>query len=116
MDEPAGNTGQCRMQLLLTLEAADRFHLAGAEEHMRQLSYSLIWTVYAIGMVTGGFLRRYRPVRLMALAVLVATIVKVFVFDLSFLENPYRILSFLALGAVLVAVSFLYHKYRHVLA
>jgi len=108
--------GHGTVMLLLTLEAADRFHLAGSEEHMRQLSYSLIWTVYAIGMVTGGFLRRYRPVRLMALAVLVGTIVKVFVFDLSFLENPYRILSFLALGAVLVAVSFLYHKYRHVLA
>jgi uncharacterized membrane protein len=113
---PLSLGGHALVMLLLTLEAADRFHLEGAEEHMRQLSYSLIWATYAIGMVVGGFLRRYRPARLMALAVLVGTIVKVFVFDLSFLENPYRILSFLALGAVLVAVSFLYHKYRHVLA
>lgn len=83
---------------------------------MRQLSYSLIWAVYAIGMVIGGFLRRYRPVRLMALAVLVGTILKVFLFDLSFLEGVYQILSFLVLGAILVAVSFLYQKYRHVFA
>jgi uncharacterized membrane protein len=67
-------------------------------------------------MVVGGFLRRYRPVRLMALAVLAGTIVKVFFFDLSFLQGVYQILSFLALGAILVAVSFLYQKYRHVLA
>ncbi|MCK6461520.1 MAG: DUF2339 domain-containing protein, partial [Planctomycetes bacterium] len=108
--------GHALVMLLLTLEAADRFHLEGAEEHMRQLSYSLIWAVYAIGMVVGGFLRRYRPVRLMALAVLVGTILKVFLFDLSFLEGVYQILSFLVLGAILVAVSFLYQKYRHVLA
>lgn len=113
---PLSLGGHALVMLLLTLEAADRFHLEGAQEHMRQLSYSLIWAVYAIGMVVGGFLRRYRPVRLMALAVLVGTIVKVFVFDLSFLENPYRILSFLVLGAILVAVSFLYQRYRHVLA
>ena len=104
------------MMLLLTLEAADHFHLAGSERHARQLSYSLIWAVYAIGMVVSGLVRSYRPVRLMALAVLVATIFKVFFFDLSFLEGAYRVLSFLALGAILVAVSFLYQKYRRVLA
>jgi uncharacterized membrane protein len=67
-------------------------------------------------MVVSGLVRKYRPVRLMALAALGGTILKVFLFDLSFLENPYRILSFLVLGAILVAVSFLYQKYRRVLA
>jgi uncharacterized membrane protein len=104
------------VMILLTFEAADHFHLAGSEEHARQLAYSLLWALYSIGMVVGGFVRRYRPVRLLALAVLMGTILKVFLFDLSFLENPYRILSFLALGAILVAVSFLYQKYRSVLA
>ncbi|MFI5401769.1 MAG: DUF2339 domain-containing protein, partial [Planctomycetota bacterium] len=108
--------GHAVVMILLTFEAADHFHLAGSQEHARQLSYSLLWAVYAIGMVVGGFVRRYRPVRLLALAVLMGTILKVFLFDLSFLENPYRILSFLALGAILVAVSFLYQKYRSVLA
>jgi uncharacterized membrane protein len=113
---PLSLAGHGLVMLLLTLEAADHFHLAGSEEHARQLSYSLIWAVYAIGMVVSGLLRRYRPVRLMALAVLAATILKVFLFDLSFLEGVYRILSFLALGAILVAVSFLYQKFRRVLA
>ena len=112
---PLSLAGHGLVMFLLTLEAADRFHLAGSEEHMRQLSYSLIWAVYAIGMVIAGLQRRYRPVRLMALGVLAATIAKVFFFDLSFLTGAYRILSFLALGAILVAVSFLYQKYRQVL-
>ncbi len=108
--------GHGLVMLLLTLEAADHFHLAGSEQHARQLSYSLIWAVYAIGMVVSGLVRSYRPVRLMALVVLMATIFKVFFRDLSFLGGAYRVLSFLALGAILVAVSFLYQRFRHVLA
>jgi uncharacterized membrane protein len=37
---------------------------------------------------------------------------KVFLFDLSFLERFYRIVSFVALGAVLLVVSFIYQR-RH---
>jgi uncharacterized membrane protein len=35
---------------------------------------------------------------------------KVFLYDLSFLERAYRILSFFVLGAALLAVSFLYQR------
>jgi hypothetical protein len=107
--------------LLLTLEASDYFARVGSEgwgagwidaNSARQLSYSLIWAAYAIALVVGGLLRKFRPVRIMALGVLSLTIFKVFLFDLSFLNNPYRMLSFLALGAILVAVSFLYQKYK----
>jgi len=109
---------------LLTLEANDAFTLrgqAGAEAggisptHARQLAFSVVWALYAIGMVVAGALRAYRPVRLMALAILLGTILKVFLFDLSFLENPYRILSFLALGLILVGVSYVYQRYKGVL-
>ena len=37
---------------------------------------------------------------------------KVFLFDLSSLEKLYRIISFIVLGAILLAVSFLYQRYR----
>jgi uncharacterized membrane protein len=37
-------------------------------------------------------------------------VVKVFVYDISYLETFYRILSFLLLGVVLVIVSFLYER------
>ncbi|MHC4960202.1 MAG: DUF2339 domain-containing protein [Planctomycetota bacterium] len=109
------------LMLLFTLEASDYFRNVGSEgwgagwidaKSARQLSYSLIWAAYAIGLVVGGLLRKFRPVRLMALSVLSITIFKVFLVDLSFLNNPYRMLSFLALGAILVAVSFLYQKYK----
>jgi uncharacterized membrane protein len=48
----------------------------------------------------------------MALLLLSLTILKVFLFDLSSLEKLYRIISFIVLGAILLAVSFLYQRYR----
>ncbi len=41
---------------------------------------------------------------------LAVTIGKVFVFDTSNLQQGYRILSFIALGVVLMGMSYIYHR------
>jgi uncharacterized membrane protein len=78
----------------------------------QQLSLSVIWTVYGGAMLAAGIARRNRMLRMMALGLLGLTIVKVFLIDLSSLEKIYRIVSFIVLGAILLAVSFLYQRYR----
>ena len=46
----------------------------------------------------------------MSLALLSLTTLKVFFWDLSSLDRVYRIISFIVLGAILLAVSYLYQK------
>ena len=75
-----------------------------------QLSLSLVWAVYGGALLALGHARGLRVLRLMALALLGAATVKVFFFDLSELERFYRIVSFIALGAILLGVSFLYQQ------
>jgi uncharacterized membrane protein len=75
-----------------------------------QLSLSLVWAVYGGALLALGHARGNRVLRLMALALLGAATVKVFFFDLSELERFYRIVSFIALGAILLGVSFLYQQ------
>jgi uncharacterized membrane protein len=60
-----------------------------------------------------GFARRLSAVRVGALVLLLVTILKVFLYDLSFLEQPYRIVSFIALGAILLAAGFMYQRFKH---
>ena len=48
--------------------------------------------------------------RWQALVLIAFTIGKVFLFDVSALQQGYRILSFIALGAVLMAISYVYHR------
>lgn len=50
--------------------------------------------------------------RWQGLALLLVVVGKTFLIDLSFLDQGYRILSFLIVGALLVAVSFLYQRSR----
>ena len=78
----------------------------------QQLSLSVIWTIYGGILLTTGILRRNRLLRMMALVLLSVTIVKVFFLDLSSLDRVYRIISFIVLGAILLAVSFLYQRFR----
>jgi uncharacterized membrane protein len=76
----------------------------------QELQVTLVWTLYAaallvLGVRTGSSLLRWQGLVLLGIA-----IVKVFLFDLSELALGLRILSFMALGIVLLGVSFLYQR------
>ena len=57
-----------------------------------------------------GFARSNAFLRWLALILLGMTVGKVFLYDLSTLERVYRILSFIVLGILLLAISFAYQK------
>lgn len=77
----------------------------------QQLALSLFWTLYALTAVVIGMWRRKRALRLGAMAFLYFCIAKVFVFDLRWLNQPYRIVSFFGLGVTLLLVSLLYTRF-----
>jgi uncharacterized membrane protein len=86
--------------------------VGAGRESAQQLSLSLFWSVYALAGMSVGIWKRMRPVRLFAIGLLYVAITKVFVFDLGFLEVPFRIVSFFALGLILMLVSLLYTRFE----
>jgi uncharacterized membrane protein len=107
--------------IALTLEASDYFDrqmlsggsLASSYRQVnlaRDFSYSAIWLVYGAALMTIGFRRRSAFVRWQSLILIAFTICKVFLFDVSQLGGSYRIVSFIALGAVLLGISFIYQR------
>ncbi|HXG59040.1 MAG TPA: DUF2339 domain-containing protein, partial [Thermoanaerobaculia bacterium] len=76
----------------------------------RDFSWSALWMAYASVLIAIGFARSSPFLRWLALSLFGVTIAKVFLYDLSELERVYRILSFLVLGALLLAVSFAYQS------
>jgi uncharacterized membrane protein len=66
--------------------------------------------VFAAGLLAVGFWRRSAAVRWQGLGLLVFTIAKVFLYDVRDLSAGYRVMSFLGLGALLMAVSFAYQR------
>jgi uncharacterized membrane protein len=107
--------------IALTLEASDYFDrrmLAGGNLNFsyaqlnveRDFSYSAIWLVYGAVLMAIGFRRRSAFVRWQSLILIAFTICKVFLYDFSQLGGSYRIVSFIALGAVLLGISFIYQR------
>ena len=83
--------------------------------NLEQLVLSGVWMLYSFILVVLGFLKRMRILRIMAILLFGVTILKIFFYDLHDLELLYRIYSFMGLGVVLLVVSFLYQKYRHLI-
>ena len=79
-------------------------------EFAQNLSYDVIWLVYGAGLMLFGFWQRSAFVRWQAILLMAVTIVKVFVLDTRYLDQGYRILSFIALGVVLMGMSYVYHR------
>jgi uncharacterized membrane protein len=73
-------------------------------------TYSALWMAYGAMLMVVGFWRRSAFVRWQALALIAATTVKVFVYDVSQLDRGYRIVSFIVLGVMLLAISFVYQR------
>src|SRR6266851_678094 len=106
--------------IALTLEASDYFDRqmlsGGGYSAYRQInldrdfSYSAIWLVYGAALMIVGFRRRSSFVRWQSLILIAFTICKVFLYDVSQLGGSYRIVSFIALGAVLLGISFIYQR------
>ncbi|PYX41893.1 MAG: hypothetical protein DMG81_02655 [Acidobacteria bacterium] len=73
-------------------------------------TYSALWMAYGAMLMIIGFWRRSSFVRWQALVLIAVTIIKVFVYDFSQLDRGYRIVSFIVLGVLLLAISFVYQR------
>jgi uncharacterized membrane protein len=83
--------------------------LAGRQMAER-FSYSAWFLIAGAALLAVGFRRRSALLRWQGLVLLAVTIFKVFLLDTSTLSQGYRIISFLALGALLLGVSFAYQR------
>ncbi len=74
-------------------------------------AYSAAWIVYALALLALGLWRGSRSLRHASLAVLMATVTKVFLYDMSGLTGLWRVASFLGLGLTLIGIGRVYGLY-----
>jgi hypothetical protein len=74
------------------------------------LAISGFLMLYGAALLAVGFWRRSGFLRAQALVLLVFSIFKTFMYDMRSLSQGYRVVSFLGLGALLMAISFAYQK------
>ncbi|MCX6826620.1 MAG: DUF2339 domain-containing protein, partial [candidate division Zixibacteria bacterium] len=84
-------------------------------KNLQQLTISGIWLLYSVVIMALGLWRRRRAVRIISIGLFGISILKIFTYDLSFLDTLYRIFSFIGLGIILLAVSYAYHRYKAII-
>lgn len=82
-------------------------------ESRSSIILSIFWLIYSIILLAIGIVSKNKGVRLGGLALLILAIFKLFFIDLWSLGTLYRIISSISLGAVLLAVSFVYQKNKN---
>jgi len=84
------------------------------ELHTRGMS-TVAWGAEAVGVFLFALAMKERTYRLSALSLLLICVVKIVTVDVWGLSPRDRYLTFIALGAALLAVSFLYTRYKEIL-
>lgn len=89
----------------------DVLHSSNPMSHTEFYTYSVVWLLMGLSLLTFGIAFNSKAGRVASLAFLLLTIGKVFLLDASELEGLYRVFSFLGLGLSLIGLSYFYTKF-----
>jgi uncharacterized membrane protein len=109
--------------LLLNIEIADYYSAPGSTltfqfsgSFARDMTYSIAWGLFALGLLGGGIWKRIPAARYAAMALLCVTLVKLFFHDLARLGQLYRIGAFIGVAVIAMVASFAYQKFFSAIA
>ncbi|NWJ52111.1 MAG: DUF2339 domain-containing protein [Bacteroidetes bacterium] len=80
-----------------------------------KLGLSLLWGGYALMLIILGIWKKQQQLRIGAIILFSATLLKLFFYDLRDMGTIARTIVFVTLGILLLVISFLYNKYKQVI-
>jgi uncharacterized membrane protein len=103
---------------LLNIQIADFFSPPGSTltfqfrgNFARDMTYSIAWALFALGLLVAGIVRGSRASRYAALGLLSVTLLKLFFHDLARLDQLYRIGAFVGVAVIAMLASFAYQRF-----
>ncbi|MCX6876361.1 MAG: DUF2339 domain-containing protein [Verrucomicrobia bacterium] len=105
--------------LLMNIEIADFFTPPGnlcvafsfGMNFARDMTYSIAWGLFALGLLILGIWRHAGPARYAAIGLLVLTLLKLFLHDLAAIGSIFRIGALIGVAVIAFAASFLYQQF-----
>jgi len=80
-----------------------------------KLGLSVLWGIYALFLIALGIYKNKKHLRIGAIVLFGITLVKLFFYDISHLNTISKTIVFVSLGILLLIISFLYNKYKHLI-
>ena len=89
--------------------------LSGSEQSYK-LGLSILWGLYALLLIALGIWKKKKHLRIGAIILFSFTLIKLFFYDISSLNTISKTIVFVSLGVLLLIISFLYNKYKHIIS
>ena len=80
-----------------------------------KLGLSILWGVYALFLIIMGMAKKKKHLRIGAITLFAVTLAKLFLYDIGHLDTIAKTIVFVSLGVLLLIISFLYNKYKHLI-
>ncbi len=102
---------------LLTIICNEFIHWMdiGGYTNQYKLGLSIICGLYALALIVIGILKKKKHLRMGAIILLTATLLKLFFYDIADLSSISKTIVLIILGVILLVASFLYNKFKSVL-
>ena len=89
--------------------------LSGSTEVYKH-GLSILWGAFSLVLIGYGIWKKKKHLRITAMVLFAGTLLKLFFYDLTNLETIPKTIVFLSIGVLLLVVSFLYNKYKHIIS
>ncbi|MGB8193880.1 MAG: DUF2339 domain-containing protein, partial [Chitinophagaceae bacterium] len=106
---------QVTILAIISFEYLKWMNLLNTSADEYKLGLSIVWSVYALGLVIMGINKKKKHWRLTGICFFIITLIKLFAYDLSQATTISKTISFISLGVILLLVSYLYNRYKHVI-
>ncbi len=100
---------------ILSSELIHWLDISGSEESYK-LGLSILWGVYSLFLIVLGIWKKHKYLRVGAIILFAVTLIKLFFYDITQLNTIAKTILFVSLGVLLLIISFLYNKYKHIIA
>ncbi|MEZ5017818.1 MAG: DUF2339 domain-containing protein [Flavipsychrobacter sp.] len=80
-----------------------------------KLALSILWGVYSMLLISYGIWQKKKQLRIAAIVLFAFTLLKLFFYDIAHLDTISKTIVFVSLGVLLLIISFLYNKYKHII-
>jgi hypothetical protein len=81
-----------------------------------KLGLSILWGIYSLLLIALGIWKKKKHLRIGAISLFGVTLLKLFFYDISHLDTIAKTIVFVSLGILLLIISFLYNKYKHIIS
>lgn len=99
---------------LLSSELLHILALSGLKSGYK-LGLSILWGSYSLILIAIGIWKNKKYIRIGAIVLFGITLLKLFLYDITHLNTISKTIVFVALGVLLLIISFLYNKYKHLI-